>query len=80
MSPLSTWKLALKTLKAQLMAQTSSFTLGETQYYVTHIMNELQEIIVVCPGQWNLVDRTHLHGYNFRYLLVVNFRSDCLGP
>jgi hypothetical protein len=42
------------------MAQTSSFTLGETQYSVTHIMNELQGIIVVCPGQWNLVDRTHL--------------------
>ncbi|XLQ11246.1 MAG: hypothetical protein KPI85_06950 [cyanobacterium endosymbiont of Epithemia adnata isolate EadnSB Bon19] len=60
MSPLATWKLALKTLKAQLMAQTTSFTLGETQYSVAQIMNELQGIIVVCPGQWNLVDRTHL--------------------
>ncbi|XTZ19609.1 MAG: hypothetical protein ACQZ3M_07420, partial [cyanobacterium endosymbiont of Rhopalodia fuxianensis] len=60
MNPLARWKLALKTLKTQLMAQTTSLTLGETQYSVTRIMNKLQGIIVVCPGQWNLVDRTHL--------------------
>ncbi|XTZ10005.1 MAG: hypothetical protein ACQZ3N_07715 [cyanobacterium endosymbiont of Rhopalodia yunnanensis] len=59
-NPLARWKLALKTLKTQLMAQTTSLTLGETQYSVARIMNKLQGIIVVCPGQWNLVDRTHL--------------------
>ncbi|YAI81634.1 MAG: hypothetical protein ACQJCO_07450 [cyanobacterium endosymbiont of Rhopalodia sterrenbergii] len=59
-SSLATWKSALNTLKTRLMDQTISLTLGETEYSVAHIINKLQGIIVVCPSQWNLVDRTQL--------------------
>ncbi|WGT68015.1 hypothetical protein [cyanobacterium endosymbiont of Epithemia clementina EcSB] len=60
MNPLARWKPALKTLKTQLMAQTTSLIVGETEYSVTQIMNKLQGVIIVCPSQWNLVDRTQL--------------------
>ncbi|BBA79097.1 hypothetical protein RGRSB_0523 [cyanobacterium endosymbiont of Rhopalodia gibberula] len=59
-SSLATWESALKTLKTQLMARTTSLILGETEYSVAQIINKLQGIIVVCPSQWNLVDRTQL--------------------
>lgn len=53
-SPLACWKLALRTLKIQLMAQANFLTLGEIEYSVTQIMSKLRGIImiVLVNGIW----------------------------